>query len=70
MIFKTNVEGDSDVERVSSLFRSTDKVKHWNFDLYDCDKILRVVSSGLQPEVIEHLLKLEGIYCEHMDYEL
>lgn len=70
LIFKTNVKCQSDVKRVSALLASTNQIRQWNFDLYDCDKILRVVSSGLRPEVIESLLKAEGIYCENLTYEL
>ncbi len=70
LIFKTNVECESDVKRASALLKSTNQITRWNFDLCDCDKILRVVSSGLRPQVIENLLKSEGIYCENLTYEL
>ena len=70
LIFKTGVECENDVERVSALLGAIHKIREWNFDLYDCDKILRVVSSGLQAQVIEDLLEAEGIYCENLTYEL
>jgi len=70
LIFKTDVDGMDDANRVAALFESAAKIKQWSFDLTDCDRILRIVSFDLHPKIIEKLLKVEGIYCENMAYEL
>ncbi|GAA4795856.1 hypothetical protein GCM10023231_25340 [Olivibacter ginsenosidimutans] len=69
-IFKTSVHAQEHVQKVATLFKSIKLIKQWSFDLEDCDKILRVVSLNLRPEMIENLLRTEGIYCENLEYEL
>jgi len=70
LIFRTSVNAQKHVQQVAALFNSIKLIKQWSFDLDDCDRILRVVSLNVQPETIENLLRTEGIYCEHMEYEL
>ncbi|WP_257668998.1 hypothetical protein [Parapedobacter tibetensis] len=69
-IFKTNVSAQEQVQKVAALLGSMTLIKQWNFDLEDCDRVLRVVSLNLQPALIENLLRQEGIDCEHMEYQL
>ncbi len=69
-IFKTNVHTEAHVEQVAALFGVVESIKQWSFDLEDCDRILRVVTSDLGPEAIEQLLGDVGVVCEHMEYEL
>ncbi|MCL4641686.1 MULTISPECIES: hypothetical protein [Olivibacter] len=70
LIFKTSVNAQKHVQQVAALFKSIKLIKQWSFDLDDCDRVLRVVSLNVRPEMIENLLRTEGIYCEHMEYEL
>lgn len=70
LIFKTNVNAKEHVQRVEAVLQSISVVKRWNFDLEDCDRILRIVASNLQPALIETLLRKESIFCEHMEYQL
>lgn len=70
LIFKTNVDAKEHVQKVEAILRSIALVKRWNFDLEDCDRILRIVASNLQPALIETLLRKESIHCEHMEYQL
>ncbi|MFC6101854.1 hypothetical protein [Olivibacter domesticus] len=70
LIFRTSVDAQKHVQQVAALFKSIKLIKHWSFDLDDCDRILRVVSLNILPETIENMLRTEGIYCEHMEYEL
>jgi len=69
-IFKTNAETQEHVRQVSALFQPVVSITHWSFDLEDCDRVLRVVASGLRPDAIERLVMTAGIRCEHMEYEL
>ncbi|QNL49550.1 hypothetical protein H8S90_22950 [Olivibacter sp. SDN3] len=65
-VFKTSVDAQEHVQKVAGLFHSIKLITHWNFDLDDCDRILRIVSGNVPPQTIENLLRTEGIYCEHL----
>lgn len=68
-IFKTGVHTAAHVQQVSALFGSVEAIKQWSFDLDDCDKVLRIVALGIQPQAVEQLLLRVGLSCEHMAYE-
>lgn len=69
-IFKTNANTQTHVQRVAASFESIVSIKQWSFDLEDCDRVLRVVGSNLQPEIIKRILESVNITCEQMEYEL
>ncbi|RYU89647.1 hypothetical protein EWM62_13980 [Mucilaginibacter terrigena] len=63
-VFKTNVQ-----EKESSRVLIQKLLEHYpaskiNFDLEDCDKILRVEGKDFCANSIIELLKLNGHYCE------
>lgn len=68
LVFKTNVTSKRKVGKVSSLLTSFPNIQQWNFDLEDCDKILRIVANGLSPRNVELALKSAGIGCEELAY--
>jgi len=68
LIFKTNVSNKRKVSKVNTLLTSVPSIKHWNFDLEDCDKVLRIESIGLNTRYIESLLQNAGFDCREMDY--
>ncbi|GGH09348.1 hypothetical protein [Mucilaginibacter phyllosphaerae] len=63
-VFKTNVatkgKGRMLIKKLLNHFPAS-KI---NFDLEDCDKILRVEGHDFCPHCIVELLKLNGHYCE------
>jgi hypothetical protein len=67
-IFKTSIQKQKEVKQVKP---KLDKVllpaANWNFDLEDCDNILRVEAESLQPQSIEQLLMEAGFECEELD---
>lgn len=67
IIFKTNVFTQEQAGRLQGLLSAIRSTVQCNFDLYDCDHILRVVSTDLQPERICRLLQSEGFSCEEME---
>ncbi|SEB21088.1 hypothetical protein [Pedobacter hartonius] len=67
IIFKTSVDKQKHVGKLLSLLKALPPVTQCNFDLDDCDNILRVVSTDLQPQLICELLKTEGFHCEPME---
>lgn len=68
LIFKTNVTSKRKVSKVSTLLTAVPSIQQWNFDLEDCDHILRIVSHGLSPRYVESALQSVGIGCEELAY--
>jgi hypothetical protein len=67
VVFKTSVD---DPLMVAALKPSLDQLAgagHWNFDLTDCDKILRIASDAIEPNHAIALLKARGLYCVELD---
>ena len=68
-IFTTNVTIPAEVVAVKPLLTSEPAITDWNFDLEDCDHILRVVSDdNVSPRYIEGLLNKAGFVCEELAY--
>jgi hypothetical protein len=63
-IFKTNVDevGQSEI-LISQLLQHFPGSKI-NFDLEDCDRILRIAERSIVPEVVIALLATQGYHCE------
>lgn len=68
LVFKTNVSSKRKVNKVRSLLKSVPAIKQWNFDLEDCDKILRIETNNLRPAYVESLLQTAGFNCRELDY--
>jgi len=69
MVFATSVSAPQQIDSVKPLLSTRTDISDWNFDLEDCDHILRVVSDGdLSPRQIESLLNGAGFACEELAY--
>ena len=68
LIFTTNVTEPEEVSDVRPLLTAVPSIKEWNFDLEDCDRILRVVSDDISPRFIEILLQNAGFSCMELEY--
>ena len=66
-IFKTNVTTTAQSLNMQLMLKGLPSTAECNFDLDDCDKILRLVSTDLQPSRICQLLNKEGFHCEPME---
>lgn len=66
LIFKTNVIKDEHISDVMPHLNSMGGILKWNFDLDDCDKILRVESVDLSPREIEQKLLDADYFCEEL----
>jgi len=64
-VFKTSVKTKADARKLTPLLNNFLQDNKWNFDLADCDKILRVVATqGICDDDIVMLLKENGYHCE------
>lgn len=68
IIFKTSVVTQTQVLQLKPILNALPLIAEHNFDLDDCDNILRIVSTELQPQVICELLYTEGYSCEPLEH--
>lgn len=62
-VFKTNVETATDANNIITLLLQNFPGSKINFDLQDCDKILRVEGKEFSSDKIMVLLKENGFHC-------
>ena len=67
-VFKTNVRARSHANMLVGQIHKVFNGYEANFDLDDCDKVLRIESSGIRPGAVEYLLQTAGFYCRELDY--
>ena len=63
-VFKTNVDSKSKLESATAILAELLPHAFWNFDLEDCDKILRVHAASISNHHIIELLNSYGYHCE------
>ena len=63
-VFKTNVQHGELAEQLASILRGRFAFFKINFDLEDCDKILRVEGKQICVETIIEILSTHGLECE------
>lgn len=68
LVFSTSVKERRQVSKVSTLLAKVQAIIQWNFDLEDCDNILRIEANGVCPRKIETLLQKAGIQCQELQY--
>ena len=64
LVFKTNVNSLSKVKRITPKLNRLFPNSNWNFDLEDCDRILRFESNDNIMKEIIVLMKILGFECE------
>ena len=66
-IFKTNVNDVLQAEKIIGLLKTHFPGFMINFDLHDCDKILRVKGESIPIDEIESLVSAHGFHCILLD---
>ncbi|CAN5406041.1 hypothetical protein BH23BAC1_BH23BAC1_29620 [soil metagenome] len=68
LVFKTSVTRQEDILNLQPVLNKNLKVNEsWNFDLEDCDKILRVETRTTQADTILAALNSNGFLCEELE---
>jgi hypothetical protein len=67
LVFSTSVQSVEEVKTLAPKINSLAGKGHWNFALDDCDKILRIVSDKVKPQLAIQLLKQHGFDCHELD---
>lgn len=66
-IFKTNVEKETETNYIIAVIKRQFPSYKINFDLEDCDKILRVEGLDIQYANIMNYVNCLGYTCERID---
>jgi hypothetical protein len=66
-VFKTNVQEFSEAQKLVALLRRHFPDSKINFDLDDCDKVLRVEGSNLRIEKVMTIVMEKGFLCAVLD---
>ena len=67
LIFKTNIMDEYDVEKIASLMTEDHRIKKWNIDLQDSDKVLRIESQHLREHEVIACIRKAGYRCEELN---
>lgn len=68
LVFRTSIRYKKDLKIVGPILSKCTFINHWNIDLDDCDKILRVESQITDPQTIILTIKNAGYNCEELAY--
>lgn len=66
-VFKTNVEESAQAKKIIDLLLEYFPGNKINFDLHDCDKILRVEGKSFCTEKIRGLVTENGFSCDVLE---
>ncbi len=67
LVFRTSVSNKGRVKNLTPyLDRLINENGRWNFDLEDCDNILRVETERPDVVAISNLLRKQGYVCEEL----
>jgi hypothetical protein len=67
IVFKTSVETPDHISYLAPVLNSLAGRGAWNFDLTDCDRILRIVSDTIRPETAARALSAYGFSCHELE---
>ncbi|MBS1916123.1 MAG: hypothetical protein JST87_07590 [Bacteroidetes bacterium] len=65
-VFKTNVQRTSQAKRIITILHEHLPNSRINFDLEDCDKVLRIDSPRIINADIITMLEQNGFFCEEL----
>ncbi|MEO8513020.1 MAG: hypothetical protein ABI543_05645 [Ignavibacteria bacterium] len=65
-VFRTDVAGHEQIQRVAPHLNSLRGVHKWNFDLEDHENILRIEAVGISPGRVIETLSMVNYFCEEL----
>lgn len=69
LVFKTSVQKKKQVRYLKPILNQLIAIgEQWNFDLEDCDKILRIETQDTKPQEVASALIKRGFYCRELLY--
>ncbi|MUH35256.1 hypothetical protein D9O36_05335 [Zobellia amurskyensis] len=67
LVFKTSVQTKTQIKRLKPHLDNLLSESTWNFDLEDCDNILRIESKNTLETTVIELLKNQNFDCEELE---
>ncbi len=67
LILKSNIENDNDFKKIRNELFNSFEIHECTIDLYDSDKVLRVVGEKLNIENVIGKIKDMGYSCEELN---
>lgn len=65
-VLKTTVKYKKQVKIIAKEFDKITEIKKWNFDLEDCDKVLRVETNEKTLKIVCGILNSLNYICEEL----
>jgi copper chaperone len=65
--FKTNVKCNNCIAKIKPYLDESDKIKEWNVDLDDSERILTVTGEGITNELVKETLLKAGYKAEEIN---
>ena len=66
-VFKTNVDEALQARQLADILRQHFPGSRVNFDLHDCDKILRIEGEHFTPEKVMTIVNEKGFMCSILE---
>jgi len=66
LVFKTSITKKKDARKLKPYLDKMLPRGHWNLDLEDCDKILRIDTEEYIAAKVAELLNTHAFYCEEL----
>ncbi|SKB69013.1 hypothetical protein [Daejeonella lutea] len=68
LVFKTSVNSFQEMQALKPILNKlVNKTGRWNFDLEDCDRVLRVESEFVGADSIIEKLACAGVMCSELE---
>ena len=66
LVFKTNIKSKKDLQKIEPVLNGNPFITSWNIDKNDIDKVLRIVTTGIDSYELVNIIKREGYMCEEL----
>jgi len=66
-VFKTNITNNSIADYIINLLLQHFPESKINFDLEDCDCILRIETKSIRVQTVEQLVTTQGYFCKVLE---
>jgi len=67
LVFATNINTETDRQKISIILDEHSEILHWNVDQEDIDCVLRIVSETLSEQQIMTLIDAQNFECKALD---
>lgn len=66
LVFKTSICETCDLEKVAAVMEHDPRIKKWNVDRDDVDKVLRIEANHISVLEVKLLINAAGFDCEEL----